>query len=95
MNELETILKERIRAELKLCQIKDIDEYMLDRVYRISVNELFIAITRGSVAEYYLMLADYDKAEYHHKEYKKELKNLLWLSSIALIFSNDVLSFIL
>lgn len=77
MEELETIIKECIRAELKLCQIKDIDEYMLDRVYRISVSELFNAITRGAVAEYYLLLADYDKAKYHHKEYTKELKELL------------------
>ena len=77
MNELETSIKERIRAELKLCQIKDIDEYILDRIYRISVSEHFNAITRGAVAEYYLLLADYDKSKYHHKEYVKELSKLL------------------
>ena len=77
MKELETYIKERIRAELKLCQVKEIDEYRLDRVCRIAMSEHFELITCCAVAEYCLLSADYDKAKYHNKKYRKVLKEQL------------------
>ena len=75
--ELETLLKERLRANLKMCQVKNIDEEKLDFAYRIAMSEHLDAINRCAVAEYFLLIHDLDLAKYHCEEYRKILKELL------------------
>lgn len=75
--ELETLLKERVRAELKLCGVKEIDEEKLDYAYRLAMSEHLDVIDRCAVAEYFLLIYDLELAKYHSKEYRKILKELL------------------
>ena len=77
MKDLEKYIKEIIRAELGLCQVKEIDEDKLDSVCRIAMSEHLNAITRCAVAEYFLLICDIDLARYHCKKYRKILKELL------------------
>lgn len=71
------LLKENVRNELKLCQLKDIDEYKLDYAFRMAFCEHFDAIVSCAVAEYYLLNADYDNAKKLLKKYRNVLRELL------------------
>lgn len=75
--EILELLKENVRNELKLCQLKDIDEEKLDYAFRVSFCEHINAIVSYSVAEYYLLLADYDNAKKLHKKHRNVLRELL------------------
>jgi hypothetical protein len=75
--EILELLKENVRNELKLCQLKDIDEDKLEYAVRTSFCEHINAIVSCSVAEYYLLLADYYNAKKLHKKYCNVLRELL------------------
>ena len=76
MKDLLKSIKERVEAELKLCQIKDIDEYKLGKACGLAIIEHLEAITSCAVAEYFLLTGDYEKAKHHNKVYIKILKDL-------------------
>ena len=76
MKELEKIIKERVEAELKLCQIKDIDEYKLGRACGVAIIEHLEEITSFAVAEYFLLSFDLEQAKYYNKKYRNILKEL-------------------
>ncbi len=81
---LEELFKERIKTELAAINVsKDISlkvevrEDILDGALRMSLGELSNAIHKGALAEYFLVLGDYDMTKMYHKQYTKELKELL------------------
>jgi len=81
---LEELFKERIKAELAAINVgKDISlkaevrDDILEGALRMSLGELSNAIHKGALAEYFLVLGDYDLAKLYHKQYTKELKELL------------------
>lgn len=81
---LEELFKEKLRAELAHidCGIDaslkvEVREDILDGSFRMSLSELSNAIGKGALAEYFLVIGDYDLAKSYHKQYTKELKELL------------------
>lgn len=81
MINLEKAIKDSIRTELKLYKPSEgpveVREDILDTAFRIALSEQIIAIQKQAIAEYYLVMGDYEKAKYYHKQYTKELKELL------------------
>ena len=81
---LEDLFKERLRAELACieCGIDaslkvEVREDILDGAFKMALSELNKAICKGALAEYFLVIGDYDLAKKYHKQYTKELKELL------------------
>ena len=84
MKTLGELFKERIRAELTAINVStgislevEVKEDILDSAFRINLSELSKAVCKGTLAEYFLALGDYDLAKMCHKQYSKELKELL------------------
>lgn len=71
------LLKENVRNELKLGQLKDIDENKLDCAFRTALCEHLNAIVSCAVAEYYLLNAYYNNAKESYKKYRNVLRELL------------------
>ena len=81
---LEELFKERMRAELNTINVTrdaelkvELDEYNLDFALSTNLSELQLVIHYGALAEYFLVLGDYELAKTYHKKYTKELKELL------------------
>lgn len=81
---LEDLFKESLRAELACieCGIDaslkvEVREDILDGAFKMALGELSKAICTGALAEYFLVIGDYDLAKKYHKQYTKELKELL------------------
>ena len=81
---LEELFKERLRAELatiNVCRHEEpkvaLDEYNLDFALSMNLSELQQAIHYGALAEYFLVLGEYELVKTYHKKYTKELKELL------------------
>jgi hypothetical protein len=80
MIDLEKAVKDYIRTELKFykpTEPVEVREDILDTSVRIALSEQIKAIQNSAIAEYYLVMGDYEKAKYYHKLYTKELKELL------------------
>lgn len=71
------VIKDNIRANLKLCKVENIDEYKLDYAFRLSMSELIEALKLGALSEYFLLEHDLYLAKYYNEEYRKQLKGLL------------------
>ena len=82
MINLEKAVKDCIRTELKMYRPSEgsieVREDILDTAFRMALSEQINAIQKQAIAEYYLVMGDYEKAKYYHKQYTKELKELLW-----------------
>ena len=81
---LEEFFKERLIDELtSINVVKDegckveLDEYKLSFALGMNLSELQHAINYGTLAEYFLVLGEYELAKTYHKKYTKELKELL------------------
>lgn len=81
---LEEFFKERLRDELTSINVAknegckvELDEYNLSFALGMNLSELQHAINYGALAEYFLVLGEYELAKTYHKKYTKELKELL------------------
>jgi hypothetical protein len=81
---LEELLIERMKAELAAINVgidltlkAEVREDILDGTLRMTLGELSNAIFKGALAEYFLVIGDYELAKNYHKQYTKELKELL------------------
>jgi hypothetical protein len=81
MIDLEKAVKDCIRTELKMYRPSEgpieVREDILDSAFRIALSEQINAIQKQAIAEYHLVMGDFEKAKYYHKQYTKELKGLL------------------
>lgn len=80
MINLEKAVKDCIRTELKFykpTEPVEVREDILDTAFRTALSDQISAIQKQTLAEYYLVMGDYEKAKYYHKLYTKELKELL------------------
>ena len=84
METFEKLIRGRMEAELSTLNIfadtsckVEIREDLLDHSLRLILGELSEAIYKGALAEYFLVLGDYESAKNYHKQYTKELKDLL------------------
>jgi hypothetical protein len=84
MDTLKELFIERLKTELTLINANidtslkaEVREDILDGALRMTLGELGTAIFKGALAEYFLVIGDYELAKNYHNQYTKELKELL------------------